>query len=107
MITDIFEYGYGNYTFYAHNLARFDGHFITNSLLVNLPNYENFEDVRLIVGDYNDLIQAPRGRGNSPALLLCCFAALLLCSAPEHQSTEEKVKLLKVKIKKNMVLLKC
>ena len=97
MITDIFEYGYGNYTFYAHNLARFDGHFITNSLLVNLPNYENFEDVRLIVGDYNDLIQAPRGRGNSPALLLCCFAALLSTRASEHR---RKGKIVKGKDKK-------
>lgn len=57
MITDIFECGYGNYTFYGHNFAWLDGHFITNSLLVDLPNYENIEDVRLIVGDSNDLIQ--------------------------------------------------
>lgn len=39
MITDIFESGYGNYTFYAHNFARFDDHFITNYLLQHLPNY--------------------------------------------------------------------
>lgn len=28
IITDIFESGYGNYTFYAHNFARFDGHLL-------------------------------------------------------------------------------
>jgi len=59
MIVDIFKCGYSKYTFYAHNFARFDGHFITNSLLVNLPNCERFtqDDIKLIVGDSNDLIE--------------------------------------------------
>ena len=57
MILDIFNSGYSNYTFYAHNLSRFDGHFITKSLLVDLNNFEKFEDINLIVRDSNDIIE--------------------------------------------------
>lgn len=57
MITDIFESGYAKYTFYVHNLGKFDGHFMIKSLLVDLPNTEKFEDVKIIVGDSNDIIQ--------------------------------------------------
>ena len=34
MIIDIFNSGYSKENLYAHNLSRFDGHFITNYLLV-------------------------------------------------------------------------
>jgi hypothetical protein len=57
MIKDIFDRGYANYTFYAHNFARFDGHFIVNSLLVDIDNHEKFDNIKLVVRDSNDLIE--------------------------------------------------
>jgi len=57
IFTDIFECGYAKYTFYAHNLGKFDGHFIVRNLLVDLSTHDKFEDVKLIVGDSNEIIQ--------------------------------------------------
>ena len=57
MFTDIFECGYAKYTFYAHNLGKFDGHFIVRSLLVDSPTHDKFENVKLIIGDSNEIIQ--------------------------------------------------
>jgi len=68
MITDIFECGFAKYTFYVHNLGKFDGHFMTKSLLVDLPNNEKFEDVKIIVGDSNDIIQIKRTKGNNRSI---------------------------------------
>jgi len=56
MFDDMFKDGYSNYTFYAHNTGKFDSHFIVNSLLIKDKDYENSE-VKLIVGDSNDIIE--------------------------------------------------
>ena len=56
MFDDIFKDGFSNYTFYAHNTGKFDSHFIVNSLLIKDNYYENY-DVKLIVGDSNDIIE--------------------------------------------------
>lgn len=56
MFDDIFKDGFSNYTFYAHNTGKFDSHFIVNSLLIKDNDYENY-DVKLIVGDSNEIIE--------------------------------------------------
>jgi len=56
MFDYIFKDGFSNYTFYAHNTGKFDSHFIVNSLLIKDNEYENY-DVKLIVGDSNDIIE--------------------------------------------------